>query len=80
MIHRNRYGFIKDQSIQNCLAWSFEYLFLCKQTKKEMVILKLDSEKVFDKLEQEIILNICIIKSLGKIDKVDQDDHELWYV
>lgn len=48
--------------------------------KKEMVILKLDSEKVFDKLEQEIILNICIIKSLGKIDKVDQDDHELWYV
>jgi hypothetical protein len=25
-IHANQYGFIKDRTIQDCLAWSFEYL------------------------------------------------------
>jgi hypothetical protein len=56
LIHRNQYGFIKERSIQDCLAWAFEYLFLCKQTKREMVIPKLDFEKVFDKVEHEVIL------------------------
>lgn len=29
LIHKNQYGFIKERSIQDCLAWSFEYLHLC---------------------------------------------------
>jgi hypothetical protein len=29
-IHINQYGFIKERSIQDCIAWSFEYLHICK--------------------------------------------------
>jgi hypothetical protein len=28
-IHANQYGFIRGRSIQDCLAWAFEYLFQC---------------------------------------------------
>jgi hypothetical protein len=30
LIHRNQYGFIKTRSIQDCLAWSFEYIHQCQ--------------------------------------------------
>jgi hypothetical protein len=28
-IHENRYGFIRDRTIQDCLSWNFEYLHQC---------------------------------------------------
>lgn len=40
LIHVNQYGFIKNRTINDCLAWSFEYISICKRTKKEMVIIK----------------------------------------
>jgi hypothetical protein len=33
-IHTNQYGFIKERSIQDCIAWAFEYLHICKHSKK----------------------------------------------
>jgi hypothetical protein len=42
LVHLNQYGFIKKRTIQDSLAWSFEYLYLCYKSRNELVILKLD--------------------------------------
>jgi len=57
-IHKNQYGFLKGRSIQDCLAWSFEYIHQCKQSKRPIVILKLDFAKAFDTVEHEVILQM----------------------
>jgi retron-type reverse transcriptase len=58
LIHKNQYGFIKERNIQNCLTWAFEYLYLCKKSRKELIILKLIFEKAFDRIEHKAIMNI----------------------
>jgi hypothetical protein len=58
VVHDNQYGFINGPSIQDCLAWAFQFLHICHQSKREIVILKLDSKMAFDMVEHFVILDM----------------------
>jgi hypothetical protein len=58
IIHKNKYGFIRSRTIQDCLAWSFEYIHQCQQSKRKIVIVKLDFAKAFDTIEHYVILEM----------------------
>ena len=65
LVHQNQCGFIRTRTIQDCIAWSFEYLHLCHHSKKEIVVLKQDFEKVYDKIEHKVILEVMAHKDFG---------------
>jgi hypothetical protein len=48
------------------LEWAFEYLYLCKRSKKEMVILKLDFKMAFNRIEYEVIAKVMQHKGFGQ--------------
>jgi hypothetical protein len=67
LLHANQYGFLKSRSIQDCIAWCFEYIHQCQQSKREILILKLDFAKAFDTVEHSAIFQM--MSALGFPDK-----------
>lgn len=67
LVHQNQYGFINGRTIQDCWAWAFQFLHKCHHSKTEIVLLKLDFEKAFDKVEHHVILEM--FKHKGFLDK-----------
>jgi retron-type reverse transcriptase len=66
VVHANQYGFIRGRTIQDCLAWAFQFLHICHKSKREIVLLKLDFEKAFDKIEHAVILEVLKHKGFSE--------------
>jgi hypothetical protein len=58
LVHKNQYGFIKTRTIHDCLVWAFVYIHQCKQSRREIVILKIDFAKAFDTIGHSAILHM----------------------
>jgi hypothetical protein len=63
LLHKNQYGLIKHRTIQDCLAWCFKFIHQCHQSKREIVILKLDFAKAFDTIKHSAML--AIMQQMG---------------
>jgi retron-type reverse transcriptase len=67
IIHKNQYGFLKGRTIQDCIAWAFEFLYKCEKSNKEILLLTLDFVKAFDTIDHTTMINI--MKQMGFHDK-----------
>jgi hypothetical protein len=66
-LHKNQYGFLRSRSIRNCIAWAFEYLYICQISKKPIVIVKLDFVKASDTIEHVAILEVMKHKGFNEV-------------
>ena len=67
ILHANQYGFSRSKTIQDCIAWCFEYIHQCQQSKRLILVLKLDFAKTFDTVEHNAVLEV--MKHMGFPDK-----------
>lgn len=65
-VHKNQYGFLRSRSINDYIAWAYEYIFQFQQYKKPILIIKLYFAKAFDMIEHEEILKIMEHKGFNR--------------
>jgi hypothetical protein len=65
IVHQNQFKFIKDKNIHDFLGWSFEYLHIYHLSKRPIVIIKIDFEKAFYKVEYYAIIAMMEAKGFG---------------
>lgn len=63
IVHKNQYGFLRSRTIQDYLAWAFEYIYQCQSSGREIVLLKLDFAKAFNTIEHSSMMEI--MKQMG---------------
>jgi 23S rRNA A2030 N6-methylase RlmJ len=64
ILHKNNMDLSKGK-IFSCLGWTFEYLHICHQSKRPIIILQIDFEKEFDKVEYNAIIAMLEAKGFG---------------
>ena len=52
--------------IQDCLGWAYEYIHQCHKSREEMLVIKLDFEKAFDKIKHQSTIDILRAKGFGE--------------
>ena len=63
IVHKNQYGFLKGRTIQDCIAWAFEFIHQCEASRREITLLKLDFAKAFDTMDHAAMIKI--MKQIG---------------
>jgi retron-type reverse transcriptase len=63
IVHKNQYGFLKGRTIQDCLAWAFEFIYQCEKSNQEILLIKLDFAKAFDTIDHSAMIKI--MKQMG---------------
>ena len=67
IVDKNQYGFLKGRTIQDCIAWAFEFIHQCETSHREIILLKLDFAKAFDTVDHAAMIKI--MKQMGFDDK-----------
>jgi hypothetical protein len=65
IVHKNQYGFLRSRSIQDCIAWAFEYIHQCQSSGRKVLLLKLDFAKAFDTIEHKPMIEIMRAMGFG---------------